>query len=827
MPETNLNIVINSTYKLFLHSIFLLAGLLFQPITFALPYHARQVPVDSFLVLSVKGKKIITDSALKDSLTWAPIINEWSKSNPTLQEFFIDPNSSGLNLNQPFHLFTNLQGAKNPDLIIGLIATVGQQNLVDSSLHSIAESLRVSKKPSPFPRFGNEKLPYEFGRKGRFVYFVASIKRSVDRSTIPNDVYLDQIIDNLLKKQTEKKAPSSLKNHFTQLRDFSIYLDGTGLARLAETFWPSNQWQNAVPIIESMTNRSLGIYGQASKGQFKVEFKSLLDLNKTNPSVPIPPPSIDLIPGDSPLIARFNFDSVKLKEIGSQWFEQLLKTFSGGQINLSFKVPGFNLSAREIFDAPNGEIVFGLGKFNTKVIPPNERIPTGEVQLNPIFLAGIGAKNKEILRKLSIGLENPNVISSILRMRGIEVSEKKGHLWLRSPEYSREIKMGKTLRPIYDGRKKFLSSHNIALDLRVLPLTQSIRENRMLPYDYYKVLDWVEHISNIRVYSQGNTITATFGMHDKKISPFSIIMDFLGQEIIDRKNTTLYQAIAKNDFQALQQAVKMGALINANDHFGHSPLHYAAYKGNAGFVDFLLRNGGNPNAQSKHLSTPLHSAAWGRNLKVAEILLEDGADVNAKTDEGETPAMTAALRGEKDLLEILFSLSADPHAKDVHGSNLYDLASAGGHLEIIKILENLKVKNNHPFHAAAGRGDLKAIKKMLKNGRSINERDAFGATPLIIATVSGKVDIVNFLLSKKADPKIEAKEGYTMMHAAAFSGKKELVQIAYDLGLDINARYGKDGVTPVDVGEDASEAMPFIQSLGGRRGWELGRIPSK
>ena len=34
-----------------------------------------------------------------------------------------------------------------------------------------------------------------------------------------------------------------------------------------------------------------------------------------------------------------------------------------------------------------------------------------------------------------------------------------------------------------------------------------------------------------------------------------------------------------------------GALINANDHFGHSPLHYAAYKGNSRFVDFLFRNG--------------------------------------------------------------------------------------------------------------------------------------------------------------------------------------------------------------------------------------------
>ena len=113
--------------------------------------------------------------------------------------------------------------------------------------------------------------------------------------------------------------------------------------------------------------------------------------------------------------------------------------------------------------------------------------------------------------------------------------------------------------------------------------------------------------------------------------------------------------------------------------------------------------------------------------------------------------MTAALRGEKELLEILFSLSADPHAKDMHGSNLYDLASAGGHLKILDILDELKVQNNHPFHSAAGRGDLKMVKQLLNEGRKIDERDAFGATPLIIATVSGKVDVVRFLLNKRAD----------------------------------------------------------------------------
>ena len=54
-------------------------------------------------------------------------------------------------------------------------------------------------------------------------------------------------------------------------------------------------------------------------------------------------------------------------------------------------------------------------------------------------------------------------------------------------------------------------------------------------------------------------------------------------------------------------------------------------------MDYLLRNGGDPNARGNHQSTPLHSAAWGKNQEVVELLLEDGAEVDAKTDELETP----------------------------------------------------------------------------------------------------------------------------------------------------------------------------------------------
>ena len=135
------------------------------------------------------------------------------------------------------------------------------------------------------------------------------------------------------------------------------------------------------------------------------------------------------------------------------------------------------------------------------------------------------------------------------------------------------------------------------------------------------------------------------------------------------------------------------------------------------------------------------------------------------------------------------------------------------------------VKNENPLHIAAGLGEEEKVRKLLQNGRKINERDSFGATPLLIAMVAGQEKMVDFLLSRKADPKISAKEGYTLMHGAAFSGKKSLVRKALSLGLEVNPRYGSNGITPTDVAENEGDALPYLRALGGRTAWELGRKP--
>jgi ankyrin repeat protein len=82
--------------------------------------------------------------------------------------------------------------------------------------------------------------------------------------------------------------------------------------------------------------------------------------------------------------------------------------------------------------------------------------------------------------------------------------------------------------------------------------------------------------------------------------------------------------------------------------------------------------------------------------------------------------------------------------------------------------------------------------------------------------------MVDYLLENSADPKVEAKDGYSLLHGAAFSGNKTLIRKMLAYGLDLNQRYGPDRITPVDVGEEGSEGLIYLRSMGGRSSWELG-----
>ena len=792
---------------------------------FALPVSSKHVPQDSFLVLSVRASNLVEKSGFLQSRTWSPMLQNFALNNPELHELLIDVNASGLNFKIPLQFFARIEHRSIPTPVFGVIAMVSDMERIDQKIRSFADSHGLPSKSSKFIRFGGENSPYELGRKGRIFYVMGIIPPSKNQSSGYVDLIMDQLHESFFSKPNPLTMPESLALHFGQTSDLSLYLDGTGFAQTIDNLIPDleNFWLGALqPLIDKFIHRSIGLHAHSSLGNIKLSVIDYSSQTKSNPAKVPALPLLDAIPGDLPMVARLSIPGNDFRMMIGELLDHFLRSLSNGRIKKESILPGFETSTAELLQFPSGDFVLAGGSFQPRLILSSGNEQSQNIEFNPSLAWGMSISDAFQLKQLFAGLNSANSLNTLLDSNDLIISEDQESLWFTTPGLYREINANRPIVPLAAKRRRLLEEHFFALDLQIPPATKSLRKSNFLSFEQLKSLNVIDDFSSFSSFFLEGRLENNLKLRDSRIHGWNIIFEHLGHELLERRNEELFQAIAQQDFNALVEAVSKGALINANDRFGHSPLHYAAYKGNARFVDYLLRNGGDPNARGRHDSTPLHSAIWGRNMECAEILLEDGADVDASTDEGETPGMTAALRGEKDLLEILFALSADPHAKDAHGTNLLDLAAAGGHREIAELLTEIGVDNQNPFHVAAGLGDLKLVKRLLKEGYEINQPDSFGATPLLIAMVAGQEEMVDFLLARNANPTLTAKDGYTLMHGAAFSGKKSMVRKALSLGLKVNSRYGEDGITPADVAEDEGDALPYLRAMGGRTAWELG-----
>ncbi len=781
---------------------------------------ASCVPADSFLVLSVNIDKVVKKSKIQSNQLWKPLFNSWNLANLQFKKIFLQPEEIGINSKIPLQLFLNTSISKSNPLSFGIISQIKSTEKFDQKIANLAESLEFSRKNSKSNRFCKNGYPLEFGRKGRLFYVVGF--GPALQKTNTSEIEMDKLYQAISSKSNEEQFPSSLQMHFSQHADVSLYLDGSGIANVTENSWPDDRWKQLLPILDPFFTKQFGLYIQSNLGSFKVSSQEFHFDKKVNPPHQNIHHLLDLVPGDSPLVARISMPAKDTKKEISRIIDQILRTLSNNQITKDTKLPGFDATPSDLLSFPNGELIFSGGHFGQKYSYSSNGSPI--ISLKPIINLGIGIDQQLGLKQLIAGLNSMNSLQSILQANDLHLTDHGDSFWISSLEYLREIKNKKPIKALSKKRKSFLSSRLFGLDLNINQANYSVRQSPSLTFEQLKMLHILDDFKNLSIYDEENKLVSLLKLNDSNRTGWEVLFHHIGQSLIDQVNHDIFQAISQNNLNSTIQAVKRGALLNATDRFGHSPMHYASYKGNPRIVEYLLRSGGDPNTKGRHKSTPLHSAAWGRNIQVLELLLEEGANVNARTDEGETPCMTAALRGEKDILEILFSLSADPHVKDNHGTNLIDLAAAGGHKSIVELLTEIGVMNQNPLHVAAGLGDLNEIKRLLNKGIPVNARDAFGATPLLIAMVSGKEDVIDFLLSKKANPHISAKDGYTIIHGAAFSGKKSLVQKALSYNFDVNSRYGPDGITPVDVAEETGDALPFLRSLGGKTAWELGRV---
>ncbi|KAM3592907.1 uncharacterized protein V6R79_001578 [Siganus canaliculatus] len=345
-------------------------------------------------------------------------------------------------------------------------------------------------------------------------------------------------------------------------------------------------------------------------------------------------------------------------------------------------------------------------------------------------------------------------------------------------------------------------------------------------------------------------------------------------------NTALQFASASGHENLVRFLLRKGASVDSHNNYGWSPLMQASRFGHLTVAHILLENGAEINGRNRLGASVLTMAARGGHTHVVKLLLESGAyvddydhlavaaeagsngnnnnscstaafgagegcpggggggrefmditalmvacqhgheasvrlllewgsDVNfSQKTTGWSPLMVATLSGKVVVAQQLVERGSDPDRVNVLAKTAFELAMQLKQRDIKAYLDSITTvrpqtddeRRRPDVFSALKLGNSQLVKEILEEDPTqVNSSNQEGASPLMMAAVSGQLEVVQLMVEKNADiDKQDGVHGWTALMQATYHGNKDIVKYLLSQGADVNLR-AKNGYTAFDL----------------------------
>lgn len=215
--------------------------------------------------------------------------------------------------------------------------------------------------------------------------------------------------------------------------------------------------------------------------------------------------------------------------------------------------------------------------------------------------------------------------------------------------------------------------------------------------------------------------------------------------------------------------------------------------GNDALFDVVLSSGASVDARNRNGQTALMVACWREQVAHAMALLERGADVSLVDDSGSTALIYACMHGLGGVASRLLELGADPTVTDRNNRTALTYAAWSGLSDVARTLLDRAAAPRKPdpkldLILAVAHADQTAIHAALARGAEPKTVDPFLKWPAILwAALLADDATVATLLAAGASPTVR-KDGHTPVSIAWIRQRIDVVHRLVSSGADPNCR---------------------------------------